>query len=89
MTMKKIFVIGLGKGTVAIEKVKEILALKENAEVILIEKLDDIPLEERKLAKVQEIHKFSAPTILPEIDNMRYYDNKKYKGHERPYKYHK
>ena len=88
--MKKVFVIGAGTGLDAIEKAKKVLELKGEVEIICVESIEDVPFNERLKSDpsvIQQIHKFSAPPILPE---MTFYDtNKKRKGHERPYKFHR
>jgi cysteine synthase len=88
--MKKIYVVGVGTGLSAVGKAKEILELKEDVEIICVGSRDDIPFKERLKSDpsiIREIHKFSAPQMLPAPT---YFDtNKKIKGHQRPYKFHK
>jgi hypothetical protein len=84
--MKKVFVIGAGTGLDAIEKAKKFLELKEDVEIICVESIEDVPLPERLNSDLSEIHKFSAPPIL---SSLTYFDDKKRKGYERPYKYHR
>lgn len=85
--MKKIYVIGIGAGIEAIEKAKKILELKEEAEIICVESMDEIPINKRLKSDstIQQIHKLSAPKIIPYTT---FFEDKKRKGHERPYKYH-
>jgi hypothetical protein len=90
MDIKKIYIIGAGSGKASIEKVKRDLKLKEDIKIILVESMEEIPLEDRLNSNpsiIQQIHKFSAHPILRPITY--YNDNKKRKGHERPYKYHR
>lgn len=88
--MKKVYVIGAGVGDIGIATAKRVLELQQDCEVICVERMEDIPAMERMSSDpsvIQQIHKFSAPPILPE---MTFYDlPKKQKGYERPYKYHK
>lgn len=87
--MKKVFVIGAGTGLDAIEKAKKTLELKGDVEIILVETLEDIPLKERFSSDpsvIQQIHKFET---LPRIEVAPYFPDKKRKGHERPYKFHR
>lgn len=88
--MKKVFVIGAGTGLDAIEKAKKVLELKGDVEIICVERMEDVPFNERLKSDpsvIQQIHKFSAQPILAEITFMD--TDKKRKGYERPYKYHR
>lgn len=87
--MKKVFVIGAGTSLVAIEKAKKVLELKDDVDIICVESLEDIPFNERLKSDpsvIQQIHEFSTPPILP---SMTYFNDKKRKGYERPYKFHR
>lgn len=88
--MKKVFVIGAGIGTDAIETAKKVLDLKDDVEIICVENMEDIPLKERIKSDpsvIQQIHKFSAPREIPLMPY--FHTDKKKKGHERPYKFHR
>jgi hypothetical protein len=90
--MEKVFVIGAGTGVDAIEKAKKILALKEDIEIICVESMEDIPFNERIKSDpslIQQIHQFSASQIIPVMPYFDDFKDKKRKGHERPYKYHR
>jgi len=87
--MKKVFVIGAGTGLYAIEKAKKLLQLKEEVEIICVESMENIPLSERVKSDssvIQKIHEFKAS---PKIYVAPYFHDKKKKGHERPYKFHR
>ncbi len=87
--MKKVFVIVAGTGLDAIEKAKKTLELKGEVEIICVESMKDIPFNERIKSDpsvIQQIHEINA---LPKIEVAPYFDDKKRKGHERPYKYHR
>ena len=87
--MKKVFVIGAGTGSDAVEKAKKILKLKDEVEIICVESMEDIPFNERIKSDpsvIQQIHEFK-PFLKMEV--VPYFDDKKRKGHERPYKYHR
>jgi hypothetical protein len=87
--MKKVFVIGAGTGLEAIEKAKKVLELKEDVEIICVESMEDVPFKERLKSDpsiIQQIHKFKA---LPKFEIPFIETDKKRKGHERPYKYHR
>jgi hypothetical protein len=88
--MKKVFVIGAGTGLDAIEKAKKVLELKGEVEIICVESMEDIPFNERIKSDpsvIQQIHKFSAPPIIPVMPFFE--TGKEKKGHERPYKFHR
>lgn len=88
--MEKVFVVGVGTGLDAIEKAKKVLELKGDVEIICVETIEDIPFSERVKSvgsSIMEIHKYSAPPFLP-VMTYEHIDKKK-KGHERPYKYHR
>jgi hypothetical protein len=83
----KVFVIGAGSTEIA-RKVLEIE--QQDIEIVLVNSIEDIPLEERAIGNnpnIQEIIKFSAPPPLPQLTS--FIDNKGKKGHQRPYKFHK
>lgn len=85
--MEKIFVIGLGTGLDAVEKAEKLLELKDNVEVICIENKEDIPINERfkdNNHNVKEVFKFEARKFI----DASFFETKKHKGHERPYKFH-
>lgn len=88
--MKKVYVIGAGCGLNAIGKAKKVLELKEEVEIICVEKMEDVPFKERLKSDpsiIQQIYEFKAPPIIPV---MPYIDtDKNKKGYERPYKYHR
>ena len=87
--MKKVLVIGAGNGLDVIEKAKKTLELKGEVEILCVESMKDIPFNERIKSDpsvIQQIHEFKA---LPKIEVAPYFDDKKRKGHERPYKYHR
>ena len=87
--MKKVFVIGAGTGLDAIEKAKKVLELKGEVEIICVENMEDIPFSERIKSDpsvIQQIHELKASPIIP----VTYFEtDKKRKGHERPYKFHR
>lgn len=87
--MKKVFVIGAGTGLDAIEKAKKVLELKGEVEIICVENMEDIPFSERIKSDpsvIQQIHELKAPPII----QAPYFEtDKKRKGHERPYKFHR
>ena len=82
----KVYVIGAESPEIA----KKILEIEQqDIEVILVNSIDDIPLEQRFKSDapiVQEIFTISAPKQLPELIR---FDNKGKIGHQRPYKFHK
>lgn len=88
--MKKVFIIGAGTGLDAIEKAKKLLELKGVIEIICVESMEDVPFNERLKSDpsvIQQIYKISSPPILSPIT---FFDaDKKRKGHERPYKFHR
>ena len=87
--MKKVFVIGAGTGLDAIEKAKKVLELKEDVEIICVESMEDVPFKERLKSDpsiIQQIHKLEA---LPKFEIPFIETDKKRKGHERPYKFHR
>ncbi len=87
--MKKVFVIGAGTGLDAIEKAKKVLELKGEVEIICVESMEDVPFSERLKSDpsvIQQIHELKAPPII----QVPYFEtDKKRKGHERPYKFHR
>ena len=87
--MKKVFVIGAGTGLDAIEKAKKVLELKGEVEIICVKNMEDIPFSERIKSDpsvIQQIHELKAPPII----QVPYFEtDKKRKGHERPYKFHR
>lgn len=86
MEKLKVYVIGAGNPEIA----KKVLDMeKTDAEIILVNSIEDIPLEERVNRNppiVEEIFTISAHPPLPEL---RVFDNKGKKGHQRPYRFHK
>ena len=84
--MKKVYVIGAGSGSEAIEEARKILEIKEDIEIICVKDMDDIPLKEQLSSDpsvIQKVYEFKAPPLIT------YFDDKKRSGHERPYKFHK
>ena len=81
--MKTIYVIG----TESPVKAREILNILDDTKVICVKSKEEIPLEARLSSDpsiCQEIFKYTArPQINADVVRP------KYKGHERPYKYHK
>ena len=87
--MKKVLVIGAGNGLDVIEKAKKTLELKGEVEIICVESMKGIPFNKHIKSDpsvIQQIHEFNA---LHKIEVAPYFDDKKRKGHERPYKYHR
>lgn len=87
--MKTIFVIGAGTGLTAIENAKKVLELKQDIDIICVESMEDVPFKERLKSDpsiIQQIHKFTAPPLLPQ---MTCFDDKNRKSHRRPYMYHR
>jgi hypothetical protein len=90
--MKKVYVIGAGTGLNASKEAIIVLNLNENDEIICVNSIEDVPLEERiksDPAVIQYIHKFTARPELPELNLIDIRKDKKKKGHERPYKFHR
>lgn len=86
--MKKVYVIGAGSGSEAIEKARRILDINGDIEIICVEDMEDIPLKEQLSSDpsvIQQIYEFKSCPILP----YESFESKKMKGHERPYKYHR
>jgi hypothetical protein len=87
--MKKVFVIGAGTGLDAIEKAKKDLDLDDTVDIICVNNMDDVPLKERLKSDssvIQQIYEISA---RPNLEIPLILNNKRRKGHERPYKYHR
>jgi cysteine synthase len=87
--MKKVFVIGAGTGLDAIGKAKKVLELKGDVEIICVESVNDVLFKERLKSDpsiIQQIHELKA---LPNFEMPFIETNKKRKGHERPYKFHR
>ena len=67
--MKKVYVIGIGNGgtlSEVVKRAKEILQLKEEVEIILVEDIEDVPLKERLSSDpsvIQQINQFSNPRV--------------------------
>lgn len=92
MEKRKIYVIGVGADIKAVELAKKILELENNnnIEIICVENENDIPADVRFLSdasKIRHIFKLEAP--IKSIINPQFFYEKKHKGHERPYKFHK
>lgn len=88
--MKKVYVIGAGTGLNASKEAITVLNLNENDEIICVNSIEDVPLEERIKSDpsvIQQIHKFSAPPIIPVMPFFE--TGKEKKGHERHYKFHR
>jgi len=84
----KVYIIGAGDIDVA--KMALEMSLPDNAVLVKVERMEDIPFHDRVQSSssqvlIQELHKITARPIC----EMPFIDTKKYKGHERPYKYHK
>jgi len=79
----KVYIIGGSKIDTAILKAE--LNLPANAELVCVESMEDVPLPERVQSVPLQVYEFklTKPVSMPFIDT------KKYRGHERPYKYHK
>ena len=75
-----------------IEIIRAEMSLPINAEIICVEKIDDIPIQDRRMPQV-ESYKFTAPPNMPEIymEDIDKHGNirGKGRGHKTPYKYHK
>lgn len=85
--MNKVYVIGAGH--LDIEEAKKMMAIPPNVEICCVEKVEDVPLSDRLRSDypTMEVHKFTAPPLLPSYTHL--YEEKWGKGHERPYKYHR
>lgn len=86
--MSKVYVIGSDETNVR-KITEEILADNKSAEIIFIKDIEDIPFEER-------LKSVNPPMIIenykfinhPDLTSTVFFDKKR-KGHERPYKYHR
>lgn len=86
--MRKVYVLGAGDSD--IQKIREITSIPDNVEIVCISSMENIPIEEQfnsDIATVRQIHKFSAPPLLPLMPYIS--TDRKTKGYERPYKFHK
>ena len=73
---------------IALAEVKKLFEIKDDEEIIIVEGVEDIPLEDRFRSDAEVIRQFynlGEPELLPPI----FYPEEKRKGHERPYKYHR
>lgn len=90
--MKKAFIIG-SVSDLAIERIKLGLGLKEDVEIICVESIEDVPIQERLKYAGSHIHDIHTLKKLEEdiklLPSIHYAEDKKRKGHERPYKYHR
>jgi len=87
--MKTVYVIGAGVGPDAIDRAKKLLELKDDDKIVCVESMEDVPVTERMKLEhpnIQQILKIEAPPIPEPI---QYFEDKKRKGHERPYKFHR
>jgi hypothetical protein len=88
--MKKVFVLGVKAGLNTIEKVEEALKISKDVEIIHVESIEDVPLKERLSSDpsvVQKIYTIDDSAIYQH--NFYIDENKKKKGYEKPYKYHR
>ena len=86
--MNKVYIIGSNETNVK-KITEEILERNKSAEIIFVENIKDIPFEER-------LKSVNPPMIIenykfinhPDLRSTVFFDKKR-KGHERPYKYHR
>jgi hypothetical protein len=84
--MSKVYVIGAN--SVDIEKIRSRLSVPINTEIIVVEKLSDLPDGIEEVFHVKDFGKKIPIDPMPLIEPFQTF-NEKRKGHERPYKYHK
>lgn len=86
--MTKVYVIGYLKGD--IESIRIAANIPENTEIVCISSVEEIPIEERLNPGLKQvgIHQL---TLCENTPNPIHWEkpNKKIKGYERPYKFHK
>jgi len=79
--MKTIYVIGKSTEIEA----RKILAVPNEIEIVMVNSMDDVPIEERLSSITRSIYEIKAPPKLPELA----YIKPPKQNHKRPYKYHK
>ena len=100
METKKVYVIDKSGDFSYTEKLREILGCSEDTEIICIQTLEQIPLEVRIKEEILREEGLKHESLIEEINGIisTPYDlnnstaikaKGKYKGYEKPYKYHK
>ena len=89
--MNKVYLIGVGVGEEHIAAARVALLIPEDAQVVCVSKVEDIPIEDRMSLRPDftqiEVHKLTLCERLP--DPICWERPEKRKGYERPYKYHR
>lgn len=88
--MKKIYVVGIGAGEFASTEMAMRLAKEHpHCEIVCISSIEEMPMEDRIKSHSIGIHTFKCHPIntVALIDTQKV--DRKRKGHERPYKYHR
>lgn len=87
--MRKVYVIGAEN--MDIEKIRRIISTPDNVEIICVKNMEEIPLEDRLKSDpsvIHQIHEFKTCPIVPATYSY-FGTEKRVKGHERPYKFHR
>jgi hypothetical protein len=97
METKKVYVIDRSGDFNYTEKLREILGCSEDTEIICVQTLEQIPLEVRLKEEILREEGLKHESLIEEINEIKMCPRMEelcrikstYKGHERPYKYHK
>lgn len=86
--MRKVYVIGHIDHDV--EMIRIAANIPTDVQVVCVSSVNDIPIEERMNPRPLDAHKLTLAEKLP-CPDLNYCDvsNKKIKGHQRPYKFHR
>lgn len=87
--MDKVYVIGTGHNSDQINRMISELCLREKPEIIYVESMEDIPIAERLNSANPNIIVPALKLKAPKLPESHFIVDKKYKGHERPYKFHR
>ena len=86
----KIYVIGADhSGKASLEMLERIKAENPNLDIVSVSSIEDIPINDRIKLHSTGIYEFKCPPIVTPTLTCAEKFNKKRKGHERPYKYHR
>lgn len=87
--MSKVYVIGSGIHVDRLEEIRVAVNIPANTEIICVSSVEEIPIEDRGQSLInQSVHKFE---LCDRTVDPIYFEkpNKKIKGWQRPYKFHK
>ena len=86
--MSKVYLIGTSISEAKVAEIRVAANIPTDTEVICVSSVEEIPIEERPITRPLEVHKLTLCEKLPDPICWEK-PNKKVKGWQRPYKFHR